>query len=65
MTMYLPNPDIQPTGAEAAEFIDVPPLAERPETTPTDSDTSDASADGETPVAPSATLRAWRGGDGA
>jgi len=62
MTMYLPNPDIQPTGAEAAEFIDVPPLAERPETTTADSDTS---VDGETPVAPSAILEEWRGGDGA
>jgi len=28
MTMYLPNPDLQPTGSEAIEFIDVPPMAE-------------------------------------
>jgi hypothetical protein len=25
MSMYLPNPDVQPTGSELAEFIDVPP----------------------------------------
>jgi hypothetical protein len=30
MSMYLPNPALQPTGAEAAEFIDVPPMHERP-----------------------------------
>jgi hypothetical protein len=24
MTMYLPNPDLHPTGSEIAEFIDVP-----------------------------------------
>lgn len=52
MTMYLPNPDIQPTGAEAAEFIDVPPVAERPDETAD----PDPSADGETPDAPSAIL---------
>jgi hypothetical protein len=28
MTMYLPNPEQQPVGDEAAEFLDVPPLAE-------------------------------------
>jgi hypothetical protein len=28
MTMYLPNPDIRPTGFEAGEFIDVPAMAE-------------------------------------
>lgn len=28
MTMYLPNPDLQPTGYEVTEFIDVPPMAE-------------------------------------
>jgi hypothetical protein len=28
MTMYLPNPDLQPTGSELTEFIDVPPMAE-------------------------------------
>ncbi len=25
MTMYLPNPDIRPTGGEVAEFLDVTP----------------------------------------
>ena len=25
MTMYLPNPDVQPTGSEITEFVDVPP----------------------------------------
>ena len=25
MTMYLPNPDVQPTGSEVTEFVDVPP----------------------------------------
>jgi hypothetical protein len=24
MTMYLPNPDVQPTGSEVTEFVDVP-----------------------------------------
>jgi hypothetical protein len=28
MTMYLPNSDLQPTGAEVAEFLDVPPMPE-------------------------------------
>lgn len=32
--MYLPNPALQPTGAEAAEFIDLPPLRERPVSMP-------------------------------
>jgi hypothetical protein len=27
MTMYLPNPDLHPTGSEPAEFIDVPAMA--------------------------------------
>ena len=27
MSMYLPNPDVRPTGAEAGEFIDVPSMA--------------------------------------
>jgi hypothetical protein len=27
MTMYLPNDDIRPTGYEAGEFLDSPPLA--------------------------------------
>ena len=30
MTMYLPNNDLQPTGSEITEFIDVPPMAETP-----------------------------------
>lgn len=30
MTMYLPNSGLQPTGAEVAEFLDVPPMAESP-----------------------------------
>jgi hypothetical protein len=30
MTMYLPNPDLQPTGSEITEFIDVPPMAGTP-----------------------------------
>jgi antitoxin FitA len=25
MTMYLPNPDVHPTGSEVTEFVDVPP----------------------------------------
>ena len=29
MSMYLPNPDLRPTGAEAAEFLDAPPMAEK------------------------------------
>lgn len=28
MSMYLPNPDLQPTGYEMTEFIEVPPMAE-------------------------------------
>jgi|SRR5918994_4601356 hypothetical protein len=28
MSMYLPNPDLQPTGHEAVEFLDVPSMAE-------------------------------------
>jgi len=28
MSMYLPNPDIRPTGSEPGEFIEVPPMAE-------------------------------------
>jgi hypothetical protein len=28
MTMYLPNPDLQATGSEPAEFIEVRPMAE-------------------------------------
>ena len=28
--MYLPNNDLQPTGSEITEFIDVPPMAETP-----------------------------------
>ena len=30
MTMYLPNPDLRPTGSEVAEFVDVPPMAATP-----------------------------------
>lgn len=28
MSMYLPNPDVQTTGHEAVEFLDVPSMAE-------------------------------------
>jgi hypothetical protein len=28
MTMYLPNPDVGPIGFQAAEFIDVPSMAD-------------------------------------
>jgi len=28
MSMYLPNPDVQPTGYEAVEFLDVQSMAE-------------------------------------
>ena len=28
MSMYLPNPDVRTTGPEAAEFLDLPPMAE-------------------------------------
>lgn len=28
MTMYLPNPGLQPVGSEITEFIDVPPMYE-------------------------------------
>jgi hypothetical protein len=28
MTMYLPNPDIHPTGSEPAEFIEIPSMAD-------------------------------------
>jgi hypothetical protein len=34
MTMYLPNPEQQPVGDEAAEFLDVPPLVEAPSDVP-------------------------------
>jgi hypothetical protein len=27
--MYLPNPDLGPTGLEPAEFIDIPPVVEK------------------------------------
>ena len=30
MSMYLPNPDLQPTGWEIAEFLDVTTMAETP-----------------------------------
>jgi hypothetical protein len=30
MSMYLSNSDLWPTGAEVAEFLDVPPMAEAP-----------------------------------
>jgi hypothetical protein len=30
MTMYLPNPDLHPTGSEPGEFIDVRPLPVEP-----------------------------------
>jgi hypothetical protein len=30
MSMYLPNPDLRPTGSEAAEFVDIPPMAATP-----------------------------------
>jgi antitoxin FitA len=33
MTMYLPNPDVQPTGSEVTEFVDVP-LRPTPPATP-------------------------------
>lgn len=28
MSMYLPNPDLHPTGSESVEYIDAPPMAE-------------------------------------
>ena len=28
MTMYLPNPELHPTGFEPAEYVDIPPMAE-------------------------------------
>ena len=28
MTMYLPNPSLQPTGFEPAEYVDLPPMSE-------------------------------------
>jgi hypothetical protein len=28
MSMYLPNPAVRPTGDEAGEFLDIPPMAE-------------------------------------
>jgi hypothetical protein len=28
MSMYLPNPDLRPTGFEPAEFVDIPDTAE-------------------------------------
>jgi hypothetical protein len=28
MSMYLPNPDLYPTGSEPGEFIDVPAMAD-------------------------------------
>jgi hypothetical protein len=30
VSMYLPNPDLNPTGAEGSEFIDEPLVPERP-----------------------------------
>jgi hypothetical protein len=30
MSMYLPNPALGPTGSEATEFVDVPPMAPTP-----------------------------------
>ena len=30
MSMYLPNSGLHPTGAEVVEFIDPPPVRERP-----------------------------------
>jgi hypothetical protein len=45
MSMYLPNDDARPTGAEAGEFVD-----DRPEAEPADDDTSrdDVAHDDET-----------------
>jgi hypothetical protein len=28
MSMYLPNPDLHPTGSESVEYIDAPPMTE-------------------------------------
>ena len=38
MSMYLPNPALQPTGSEMTEFLDVPPMAETlaPASSPTE-----------------------------
>jgi hypothetical protein len=44
MTFYLPNTSVQPIGFEAAEFLDLPPMAEAPaDPVPTE----DAPADGD------------------
>jgi hypothetical protein len=49
MTMYLPNPDVRPTGYEAGEFLEVPTIApavelsqEAPEAGGEDDETSTA-----------------------
>ena len=45
MSMYLPNPDVGPTGAEPGEFIDWPLLSDRgpkPPPAPTGIDAIDA-----------------------
>lgn len=34
MSMYLPNPDLQPTGYEAVEFLDDAPMADTPPVVP-------------------------------
>jgi hypothetical protein len=38
MTMYLPNPDLHPTGSEPGEFIEIPSMADdvSKATTPTE-----------------------------
>lgn len=30
MTMYLPNPDLHPTGSEPGEFVEIPSMADDP-----------------------------------
>ena len=54
MTMYLPNGDVLPTGAEAGEFIDAGPgVSWTPPTAEADRPAQDRDeSDGRTPQAP-------------
>ena len=47
MTMYLPNGDVRPTGYEAGEFIEPPPVPPAGDPTPEAADVADEDDDAE------------------
>jgi hypothetical protein len=53
MTMYLPNPDLHPTGFEPGEFIDVPATAHKvTRETSTSKETNQWTSSADRPAAP-------------